>query len=506
MRCSHCGKEGSDLLRCSRCKVAHYCDSVCQRQAWRLHKPECTKEQTAAREFKAFFDEACRSSKHQHYGSLTRWVANIGGPSKWMEPSELRRMRLTGEHSPNDSSYTRLDRIGGLPLELMLRVWRHLPRWWRYGVVSSVCSSWWLANHDDPVLWEYVAIVQRKERKRRRWPTPPQPSGEVTPANPRGYHDFMRAGALLLMPHEIFFLPTPSWVKTLAIVEPYVELEGPFPIGESGFYRYFTDEPGGSTFPDNVFREGGLASPSVEALCSWKDWPGLCALRLPVGEGTGDFGIDEDSPDYEKEERFHDLIFDWLNDADTLRMLKYLDLPGDAECFFSSDLDFPGSLPGLVGLASVEFGDLYQDWPAAYKAQIQVLGPTNYMGDEDLIKVFRHFPNLRRLSFKASSFEERTVHAICNEAPQTLEALYIEADTTGPFCTQVWAQFASFPRLKELVLHHDCMEWDPDFGEEDVCRYLNSLMPQTDVVFLELGSDVPISILDYVFLPGQHLP
>ena len=31
----------SRLLRCSRCRRSYYCNSLCQRQAWTLHQPEC---------------------------------------------------------------------------------------------------------------------------------------------------------------------------------------------------------------------------------------------------------------------------------------------------------------------------------------------------------------------------------------------------------------------------------------------------------------------------------
>ena len=36
--CSHCGKQGTALKRCLRCKRASYCGVDCQKAGWRLHK------------------------------------------------------------------------------------------------------------------------------------------------------------------------------------------------------------------------------------------------------------------------------------------------------------------------------------------------------------------------------------------------------------------------------------------------------------------------------------
>ena len=46
-RCRNCGKEksgeGANLLRCSRCSIAKYCSSKCQRADWKEHKKLCSK-------------------------------------------------------------------------------------------------------------------------------------------------------------------------------------------------------------------------------------------------------------------------------------------------------------------------------------------------------------------------------------------------------------------------------------------------------------------------------
>ncbi|XP_061566922.1 histone-lysine N-methyltransferase SMYD3 [Cololabis saira] len=39
--CHHCFTRQETLLRCSQCKMARYCNSTCQKQAWSGHKREC---------------------------------------------------------------------------------------------------------------------------------------------------------------------------------------------------------------------------------------------------------------------------------------------------------------------------------------------------------------------------------------------------------------------------------------------------------------------------------
>jgi hypothetical protein len=40
-KCSFCGREGQDLLRCSKCKKVTYCNIDCQRGDWKVHKKTC---------------------------------------------------------------------------------------------------------------------------------------------------------------------------------------------------------------------------------------------------------------------------------------------------------------------------------------------------------------------------------------------------------------------------------------------------------------------------------
>ncbi|XP_061734882.1 histone-lysine N-methyltransferase SMYD3 isoform X2 [Nerophis ophidion] len=39
--CHRCFAQNNTLLRCSQCKMAHYCNITCQKQAWSDHKREC---------------------------------------------------------------------------------------------------------------------------------------------------------------------------------------------------------------------------------------------------------------------------------------------------------------------------------------------------------------------------------------------------------------------------------------------------------------------------------
>ena len=237
---------------------------------------------------------------------------NVGGISKFITPKELHRVRKTGEVALKQSSYIRLDDLQGLPLDLMLRVWGHLPRWWRYGVLCSVCSTWWLANMEDAALWKYLVVVQRR-------PFDTKSVGESAYAgNGTTIEQYAKAGALLLLPHEVTFVPNTAWVDTLVVSEPYLKMDGPW-------YEYFCD---GDTdeYPYNLFRQGGVAAPSIEAVSSWPEWLNLSSLRLPVGPGE-ESNLQEDHLDYEKQENFELLVERYLEEVGS--SLRYLELPGD---------------------------------------------------------------------------------------------------------------------------------------------------------------------------------
>ena len=41
--CDGCGMQSSEkLMRCSQCKLAHYCTAQCQKNHWKTHKNTCT--------------------------------------------------------------------------------------------------------------------------------------------------------------------------------------------------------------------------------------------------------------------------------------------------------------------------------------------------------------------------------------------------------------------------------------------------------------------------------
>jgi hypothetical protein len=39
--CAACGNQALQMLKCSRCKAAFYCDAACQKRHWREHKAAC---------------------------------------------------------------------------------------------------------------------------------------------------------------------------------------------------------------------------------------------------------------------------------------------------------------------------------------------------------------------------------------------------------------------------------------------------------------------------------
>ena len=43
--CVNCNKEMTKIYRCSRCNVATYCGSACQKEAWKEHKKICKKRE-----------------------------------------------------------------------------------------------------------------------------------------------------------------------------------------------------------------------------------------------------------------------------------------------------------------------------------------------------------------------------------------------------------------------------------------------------------------------------
>jgi hypothetical protein len=40
-RCERCGRTDLKMKLCGQCRAARYCSEVCQRAAWKLHKPAC---------------------------------------------------------------------------------------------------------------------------------------------------------------------------------------------------------------------------------------------------------------------------------------------------------------------------------------------------------------------------------------------------------------------------------------------------------------------------------
>jgi len=46
--CDYCGSTLGKQNRCSKCKMAMYCNGDCQKQDWKRHKPLCARYTAAA--------------------------------------------------------------------------------------------------------------------------------------------------------------------------------------------------------------------------------------------------------------------------------------------------------------------------------------------------------------------------------------------------------------------------------------------------------------------------
>ncbi|XP_038617029.1 histone-lysine N-methyltransferase SMYD3 isoform X1 [Tachyglossus aculeatus] len=88
--CEHCLQRNENLLRCSRCKVARYCGSVCQKQAWQDHKRECSCLQSSKPRFppdsvrllgkvvfKLLRETSCPSEKLYSFSELESNIKNL---------------------------------------------------------------------------------------------------------------------------------------------------------------------------------------------------------------------------------------------------------------------------------------------------------------------------------------------------------------------------------------------------------------------------------------------
>ena len=59
-KCKACGSEEGELLRCTRCKAAYYCNQTCQRKDYPSHKLTCKKPT----------DEAKKTTNEENAGVL----------------------------------------------------------------------------------------------------------------------------------------------------------------------------------------------------------------------------------------------------------------------------------------------------------------------------------------------------------------------------------------------------------------------------------------------------
>ena len=75
--CSTCGasSEGKELLECSGCRIAFYCDRNCQKSQWKTHKPTCKLAQRYPPRSTTTLD-LDGESDIKNFGSILEYAAN----------------------------------------------------------------------------------------------------------------------------------------------------------------------------------------------------------------------------------------------------------------------------------------------------------------------------------------------------------------------------------------------------------------------------------------------
>ena len=71
MTCSHCGKEGDALQRCSTCKNASYCGAECQTAGWKQHKKTC-------QPLNVIFEKVLAACASRDWRGLIKWEGRLG--------------------------------------------------------------------------------------------------------------------------------------------------------------------------------------------------------------------------------------------------------------------------------------------------------------------------------------------------------------------------------------------------------------------------------------------
>ena len=71
--CSHCGKQGAELKRCSGCKQTWYCGAECQTAGWKKHKKKCA----PALPLKTFFEEMRAPGAFHDWRGILKWEGRL---------------------------------------------------------------------------------------------------------------------------------------------------------------------------------------------------------------------------------------------------------------------------------------------------------------------------------------------------------------------------------------------------------------------------------------------
>ena len=121
--CLACDKSDIKLSRCSECKLAMFCNEVCQRKAWKKHKKYC-------QQLKALFDS---SNPHKLEPVRCQIIRYRDGATiknaKNMVPSEISTLR-SYDHTPSREIFALLlgthDRLGKLSKVYILKGHREI--------------------------------------------------------------------------------------------------------------------------------------------------------------------------------------------------------------------------------------------------------------------------------------------------------------------------------------------------------------------------------------------
>lgn len=112
-KCSFCLKEVESDLKCSRCRTARYCDKVCQKQHWAVHKNICqdSNSEDSAKKLEM------KASNHKDQGNfhkaekLYRKLLLLLTNTNENDPHTLRIMRQLALTYCNQGKYAEAEKL-----------------------------------------------------------------------------------------------------------------------------------------------------------------------------------------------------------------------------------------------------------------------------------------------------------------------------------------------------------------------------------------------------------